>query len=109
MGVDVVLKQVSQSGTSPKNRRLTRVDGVLDSADLFMHVCENTNLPMLSRVKPYGSLILTAPDMPQFISEIDTVRRSVERSSERQLLDGIEALAERCSGDASFELHLDGD
>jgi hypothetical protein len=48
MGVDVVLKQVSQPGTSPKRRRLTQVDVVLDGSDLFARICESSDLPLLN-------------------------------------------------------------
>ncbi|GHJ35480.1 hypothetical protein [Streptomyces sp. TS71-3] len=110
MGVDVVLKQVNQPGTSPKRRRLTQVDAVLDGSDLFARICENSDLPELNRVDPYGTLILTGQDMPQFIFEVDTVRRTwTQGAPERDLLDAIRRLAERCAEDVSLELHLEGD
>ena len=71
MGVDVVLKQVSQPGTSPKRRRLTQVDVVPDGDDVFARICARSKLPMLSRVDPYGDVILTAAEMPQFIAEVN--------------------------------------
>jgi hypothetical protein len=109
MGVDVVLKQVSQPGTSPKRRRLTQVDAVLDGSDLFARICVSSNLPMLNRVDPYGTLVLTAQEMPQFLSEVDAARSSVDGESERDILADIRRVAERCAGEASMELHLEGD
>jgi hypothetical protein len=108
MGVDVVLKQVSQPGTSPKRRRLTQVDAVLDGSDLFARICDRSTLPMLSRVDPYGDLVLTAAELPQFIAEVDA-ERSRATGSERELLTDIRRLAERCASEASMELHLEGD
>jgi hypothetical protein len=109
MGVDVVLKQVSQPGTSPKRRRLTQVDVVLDGSDLFARICESSDLPLLNRVDPYGTLILTGAEMPQFIAEVDTVRGLVDGESEREILTDIRRLAERRASEASMELHLEGD
>ncbi|MFI7280846.1 hypothetical protein ACIBOV_11320 [Micromonospora chersina] len=109
MGVDVVLKQVNKAGTSPKGRRLSEVDFVLDEADLFARLCENSDLPMLSRVDPYSDLILTAEDMPQFVAEIEATMKLVENSAERRLLSEIRRVAERCAVQASLELHLEGD
>ncbi|MEU6367601.1 hypothetical protein ABZ876_18125 [Streptomyces sp. NPDC046931] len=109
MGVDVVLKQVSQPGTSPKRRRLQQVDAVLDGSDVFARICESSNLPMLNRVDPYGTLILTAQDMPQFLSEVDAVTSSVDRGTDRDILTAIRSLAQQCAAEASMELHLEGD
>jgi hypothetical protein len=63
MGVDVLLMRVDNPGTSPRRRRLTRADAFLDTADGFARLCAGTGLPMLSRVDPYGSLILTSVEM----------------------------------------------
>ncbi|WP_225811037.1 hypothetical protein [Streptomyces spinosus] len=109
MGVDVVLKQVEGRGSSPKRRRLAQVDAVLDGSDLFAHICESSNLPMLNRVDPYGTLILTPQDMPQFISEVDAERSSAEGDAERDILTAVRGLAERCADEVSMELHLEGD
>jgi hypothetical protein len=109
MGVDVVLIQVERSGTSPKRRRLTQVDAVLDGSDLFARICERSNLPMLNRVDPYGTLILTSQDVSQFLSEIDAERNSVDGDSGCDILTAIRRLAERCADEASMELHLEGD
>ncbi|MCX5317459.1 hypothetical protein [Streptomyces sp. NBC_00154] len=109
MGVDVVLMQVTHRGTSPKKRRLTTVEFVQDGADLFSGLCVNSSLPMLNRVDPYRTQILTSVDMPQFISEVDATCDLVKRQRERDILQKIRELAERCAEAASLELHLQGD
>ncbi|GAA5035720.1 hypothetical protein [Streptomyces siamensis] len=109
MGVDVVLMQVTHRGTSSKKRRLTTVAFVQDGADLFSGLCVNSRLPMLNRVDPYRTQILTSVDMPQFISEVDATRDLVKGQRERDILQKIRELAERCAEAASLELHLEGD
>ena len=109
MGVDVVLKQVSQPGTSSKRRRLTQLDVVADADDVFARICERSKLPMLGRVDPYGDLILTALEMPQFLDEVETERRLATGDQERSLLAAVHHLGERCSTQTRTELHLEGD
>ncbi|WP_353944295.1 hypothetical protein ABII15_23675 [Streptomyces sp. HUAS MG91] len=105
----MLLMQVAQRGTSPKSRRLTMVDFVQDGADLFSTLCVNSSLPMLARVDPYRTRILTSADMPQFLSEIDATCDFVMGQEERDVLEKIRGLAERCAEAASLELHLEGD
>ncbi|WP_432067501.1 hypothetical protein [Streptomyces sp. C10-9-1] len=109
MGVDVVLMQVAQRGTSPKKRRLTTVEFVQDGVDLFSGLCANSTLPMLNRVDPYRTQILTSVDMPQFIAEVNATCDQVKEQRERDILEKIRKLAERCAVAASLELHLQGD
>ncbi|MFZ3566704.1 hypothetical protein ACOKM5_06990 [Streptomyces sp. BH097] len=109
MGIDVVLMQVTQRGTSPKKRRLTRVECVQDGADLFSGLCVTSGLPMLNRVDPYRTRILTPADMPQFISEVEATCDLVKGQQERDILERICELAERCAEAAGLELHLQGD
>lgn len=109
MGVDVVLMQVAQRGTSPKKRRLSAVEVVQDGADLFSGLCVNSSLPILNRVDPYRTLVLTSVDMPQFISELAATCDLVTGQRERDILEKICVLAKRCAEAASLELHLQGD
>ncbi|GAA2967023.1 hypothetical protein [Streptomyces enissocaesilis] len=109
MGVDVVLMQVTHRGTSLEKRQLTTVEFVQDGADLFSGLCVNSGLPMLNRVDPYRTQILTSADMPQFISEVDATCGLVKGQQERDMLEKIRELAERCAEAASLELHLQGD
>ncbi|MEU1122841.1 hypothetical protein ABZ371_04460 [Streptomyces sp. NPDC005899] len=109
MGVDVVLTRVTRRGTSPAKRQLTTVGVVQDEADLFAGLCVSSRLPMLNRVDPYRTRVLTSADMPQFIAEIDATGGLVEGPRERSLLARIRELAERCAEAGSLELHLHGD
>ncbi|MBC9714856.1 hypothetical protein H9Y04_20095 [Streptomyces sp. TRM66268-LWL] len=109
MGVDVVLMQMTQRGTSPKKRRPTAVESVQDGAELFSSLCAISRLPVLSRVDPYRTLILTSADMPQFLSEVDATCALATEQREREILAKIRELAERCAGSAHLELHLQGD
>jgi hypothetical protein len=108
MGVDVVLNQVSQPGSSPKRRRLTQLDVVPDGDDLFARLCERSRLPMLSRVDPYSDLVLTAAEMPQLLAELDSELGQAP-PVERELLLAVRALAQRCAAETGLELHLQGD
>ncbi|MFI0242653.1 hypothetical protein [Streptomyces sp. NPDC016845] len=112
MGVDVTLVQVSQKGTSSKGRRLTRLDSVWDSDDLFADMCSHSGLPMLNRVDPYRTQILTADEMAQFIAELDATWETLDQRKDRKgrdLLQSMRVLAERCASASDLELHLVGD
>ena len=109
MGVDVVLKEVSQPGTSSKRRRLTQLDVVPDGDDVFARICARSKLPMLSRVDPYGDVVLTAAEMPQFIAEVNEELGIAGTLPELEFLASARRLAERCAAGASTELHLEGD
>ncbi|WP_217247191.1 hypothetical protein [Streptomyces sp. AC602_WCS936] len=109
MGVDVILVQVRQQGTSSKGRKIRVVDSVPDESDVFADLSESAGLPMLQRVDPYGSLILTAQQMEQFLLEIRELRSGCDRTPHSSQLERIDALAVRCAGDSSLELHLEGD
>ncbi|WP_327173557.1 hypothetical protein OG471_41240 [Streptomyces sp. NBC_01336] len=47
--------------------------------------------------------------MPQFISEVEATCDLVKGQRERDILERIRELAERCAEAASLELHLQGD
>jgi hypothetical protein len=109
VGVDVVLNQVSQPGTSSKRRRLARLDVVPDGDDQFARLCERSTLPMLGRVDPYSDLVLTTVEMAQFLAELDTELGDARGAGEQELLQAIRALAERCATGTDLELHFEGD
>jgi hypothetical protein len=108
MGVDVVLMKVRQPGTSPRRRSVTRVDAVLDPAGVFVGICRDSELPMLRRADPYGTLVLTSAEMPQLVAELDTTRQRLHGAG-WEIVTAVLALAERCLADRTTELHLDGD
>ena len=64
---------------------------------------------MLSRVDPYGDLILTAVEMLQFIAEVNEELGIASTDPEREVLAGVRRLAERCAAEMSTELDLEGD
>jgi hypothetical protein len=109
MGVDVVLNEVSQPGTSSRRRRLTQLDVVPDPDEVFVRVCVRSSLPMLRRVDPYGDLVLTAVEMPQLVAELEQELAGSTTISEREVMSAVRRLAERCAAQPSTELHLEGD
>lgn len=109
MGVDVVLNEVSQPGTSSRRRWVTQVDVVPGPGEVFVRVCARSSLPMLGRVDPYGDLVLTSVEMPQFVAELEQELAVSVMVAEREVLSAVRWLAERCAADSSTELHLLGD
>ncbi|MFF3518735.1 hypothetical protein [Streptomyces sp. NPDC002573] len=109
MGVDVALVRVEQRGSSPRRRRASQVDAVLDLHDKFARLCESSVLPMLSRVDPYGTLILSSNEMDQFISEIEMEFPKVEDPAVKEFLKSALRLARECQEEEAMQLRLDGD
>ena len=103
MAVDISLYRVEQPGTSPRRRKLTLLGSYSDRGDVFAEACAATSLPMMVRVKPYGSLVLLPADMEQFVGELRELR--LDSSVKEEIL----ALAKACAADRDTELHLDGD
>ncbi len=66
-------------------------------------------LPMLSRVDPYGTLILSSSEMDQFISEIEVEFLRVDDPSVREFLKSVLRLARECREKEEMRLRLDGD
>ncbi|WP_061295421.1 hypothetical protein [Herbidospora cretacea] len=109
MGVDVTIMRVTRPGSSPRRRRLDPVDAFLDVRDVFADVCRESRLPMVRRADPYGSLILTSAEMPQFVAELTQTLARTEDASVRSVVTEILRLGELCAADADLELHLEGD
>ncbi|MEU0533239.1 hypothetical protein [Amycolatopsis tolypomycina] len=109
MGVDVLLMTVRQRGTSPKGRQVSPVEFLLDPAGRFARLCASSRQPMLSRVDPVKTLVLTRADMPQFISEVETELAASGDREVTDLLERVLGLARQCAAQESHELHLDGD
>src|SRR4051794_16965695 len=109
VGVDAMLNAVSQPGTSSRRRQLAQLDVVPDSGDVFAEICGRSRLPMLRRVDPYGDLVLTSAEMPQFLDEVEIELKLTAVDQERTLLAAVHDLAERCAAEPSTELHLQGD
>jgi len=103
VAVDISLYRVEQPGTSPRRRKLILLGSYSDRGDVFAEACAATSLPMMVRVKPYGSLVLLPADMEQFVDELRELR--LDSSVKEEIL----ALAKACAADRDMELHLDGD
>ena len=104
-----MLNAVDQPGTSSRRRRLTQLDVVRDTRDVLARICGRSKLPMLRRVDPYGDLILSSSEVPQFLEELKTELELATGDEERSLLTAVSKLAERCLTDPSTELQLQGD
>ncbi|MEV6287663.1 hypothetical protein [Kribbella sp. NPDC051770] len=103
MGVDVLLVRRG------KKRPILVEEVVADPQDIFSEACVTSCTPMLGRVKPYGSLVLTADEMSQFISEVEGVVRGLGSTVDRQVFDDVLRVARTCAADRATELHLEGD
>lgn len=108
MGVDVVLVQVSREGSGPKRRRLRQAAVVGDGDDFFARKCQESGMPMLSRVDPYKDLILSSAEMDQFIGEVGALISGTDASGRDRICRILE-LARQCQNDPNSELHLQGD
>ncbi|WP_146178707.1 hypothetical protein [Nonomuraea fuscirosea] len=113
MGVDAVLMRVERRGTSPKRRRLTPMATALDHDDAFVRLVDQirgrgTN-PMLERIDPYRSLILTSVEMPQFLQELARLRLLAMTTEDLRVVREFEDLARECATNPMLQLHLDGD
>ncbi|MEU7888660.1 hypothetical protein AB0B54_24415 [Microbispora bryophytorum] len=113
MGVDAVLMRVEQPGSSPKSRRLTPAAVALDHNDSFVRLVDQIRgrsvNPMLERIDPYGSVILTSAEMPQFIEELARLRAFAVTAEDVRVIREFEDLARECAANPALELHLDGD
>ena len=105
MCVDVVLMQVAWQGTSPRRRRLPPLASVADEDSVIARTFSRSGKPMLSRVDPYGDLVLSPAEMGQFIAEAESLAVGAGAGLIRQVLD----LARRCRDMPGTELHLQGD
>ena len=114
MGVDVVLMDVSRTGTGPRRRKATPAGASLtDSGDVLVRFVDRVRgsgkAPMLERIDPYGDLILTPVEMPQLLEELARVRGLAVTDAQREILTRLERLAIRCGDDTATELRFQGD
>lgn len=108
MGVDVVLVRVARQGTSTKHRRLTQLAVVTDEGDVLAREFEQSGKPMLSRVRPYGDLVLSPAEMEQFITEAGALIAGADEVGADRIRRVLE-LARQCQDEPGTELHLQGD
>ena len=108
MGLDVVLVRVAQRGTSPRRRRLSPLAAVADDGDVLARAFPASRRPMLSRADPYRDLVLSRPEMEQFIEEAGSLIPGADEVS-ADLLRRVLVLARRCRDEPGTEIHLQGD
>ncbi len=108
VGVDVVLMRVARQGTSPKRRRLSPLASVGDENDVIARTFSGSGKPMLSRVDPYGDLVLSPAEMGQFIAEAESLAAGADETDAVYIRRVLE-LARRCRDSPGTELHLQGD
>ncbi|GAA2896803.1 hypothetical protein GCM10010517_61810 [Streptosporangium fragile] len=113
MGVDVVMVRAENRGTSPRRRKVVPVADVPDRDDVFVRLVERvrgrSRAPMLGRVDPYGTLVLTCSEMPQLLQELAYLAGLAVDEAEARMIDRVAEIARACAGDPASELRLDGD
>jgi hypothetical protein len=65
--------------------------------------------PMLDRIDLYGTLELTWDEMPQFLGELGQLLAVAVDNREREVLEAVQRLGERCREDRNLALRLIGD
>ncbi|WP_184579278.1 hypothetical protein [Lipingzhangella halophila] len=88
---------------------MRQVDVVPDKGDRFAHLCASSALPMLSRVDPYTTLVLTPQEMEQFIAEVGSELAREEDPEVAELLKDVLRLARKCTHQPRAEVRLEGD
>jgi hypothetical protein len=57
----------------------------------------------------YGTLELSRDEMPQFLGELEKLRAVAVDDQEREVLEAVHRLAERCREDRGLAIRLVGD
>ncbi|MEV8508226.1 hypothetical protein AB0368_25885 [Actinoplanes sp. NPDC051475] len=113
MGLDVELFTFEQEGTSPRRRRSVELAVIGDTRFRFAQAVERAqhcgSTPMLDRIDPYGVLELSSDEMPQFLSELNQMLAAAVDDRDRQVLEAVRSLAERCRDDRHLSRRLVGD
>lgn len=64
---------------------------------------------MLDRIDLYGTLELSWDEMPQFLDELAQLVAAAVNDQERDVLEAVQRLGERCRADRNLALRLVGD
>ena len=64
---------------------------------------------MLDRADLYGTLELAWNEMPQFLGELDQLLATAADPTQREVVEAVRRLAERCRDDHQLALRLVGD
>lgn len=113
MGLDVELLRIEQAGTSSRRRQSVELATVGDTRFRFAEAIERAryqgSTPMLDRIDLYGTLELSWDEMPQFLDELDQLLATAVNEQEREVLEAVYRLGERCRTDRNLALRLIGD
>jgi hypothetical protein len=113
VGLDVELIRIEQMGTSPRRRRSVELAAVGDTRFRFAEAVERAqhrgSTPMLDRIDLYGTLELSWDEMPQFLGELGQLLAVAVDDREREVLEAVQRLGERCREDRNLALRLVGD
>ena len=67
------------------------------------------SMPLLDRIDLYGTLELSSDEMPQFLGELDPLLSAAADEREREVLEAVRRLAERCCDDRNLAIRFVGD
>ncbi|MFF3063697.1 hypothetical protein ACFVQ3_03990 [Oerskovia sp. NPDC057915] len=108
MALDILLVAVSQRGSSTRHRTVATLAAATDNDGELVRRCATSGRPMLTKIDPYGDLVLTSSEMEQLIAEL----RSLDGGTHGQasgIVAEVRELAARCAADRARELHFVGD
>lgn len=108
MPLDILLVAVSQRGTSSRRRTLRTLAAACDTEGELVRLAAASGRPLLAKIDPYGDLVLTSAEMEQLLAELRSLDGATSGTAAR-IVDEVVGLAERCTVDATTELHLIGD
>jgi hypothetical protein len=83
-------------------------DTRLRFAESVERVRHGGSTPMLDRIDLYGTLELSWDDMPQFLDEVGQLLAVAVNDQEREVLEAVRRLAERCRDDRTMALRFVG-
>jgi len=70
---------------------------------------DDRSFTLLHEVDPYGDTVLSQQQMPGFLAEWRRLTPNAQTADERQFLERVEALAERCLKEPGLFLKFEGD
>jgi hypothetical protein len=113
VGLDVELVRIEQVGTGPRRRQSVELAAVGDTRFRFAEAVGRAqhggSTPMLDRIDLYGTLELSYDEMAQFLDELSQLLVAAANDREREVLEAVQRLAERCRDDRDLALRLIGD
>lgn len=101
MGIDIQLE----------DERGNRIDGTGDPNILsrFLSLAQDSSFICLRFVDPYGDTTFNGLQMEPLLQELQKIRSAAVTTQERELLNKIQELAERCQSSVHLYLKFYGD